>query len=130
MVQLLASGVADGEAAHLGPEMLRSPGNVLKRLRDGVQEQPREEARVLECQWPQGVRPGKDPMAGGGLKERLLSSGEPGGLRRAMTFGAAPVAAGVGGLDLVATLVALGDMAHEGRSWWSHKTDQGWCKGK
>ena len=130
MVQLLASGVEDGAAANLGPEMLRLPGNVLKCLRDGVQEQPREEARVLECQWPQGVRPGKDHMAVGGLKELLLSSGEPGGWRRAMTFGAATVAAGVGGLDLVATLIALGDMAPEGRSWWSPKTDQGWCKGQ
>src|SRR5439155_5763293 len=40
---------------------------------------------------------------------------EPRRLRRAMTFGAAPVAAGVVGLDLVATLVTLGDVAPERR---------------
>ena len=106
MVQLLAPRVEHGETANLGPEMLRIPGNVLESHGHGVKEQTIEQARVLECQWPQGVRQGKNHMAVGGLKELLLSSGEPCGLRRAMTFWAATVAAGVVGLDLVATLVA------------------------
>ena len=38
MVQLLAPGVEHGEAADLRPEMLRVPGDVLKRLGDRAKE--------------------------------------------------------------------------------------------
>jgi hypothetical protein len=48
MVQLLAPGVEDGEAADLGSEMLGLSGDVLERLGDRVKEQPIEEPRVLE----------------------------------------------------------------------------------
>jgi len=116
MGQGLAPGVEDGEAAHLGPEMLRIPSHVLERRGHGVQEEPREQARVLECQGPQGVRQGNAHLAVGGLKDFPLSSGEPCGWRRAMTFGAATVAAGVVGLARVATLGALGEMAPESRA--------------
>src|SRR5437764_7939419 len=53
-------------------------------------------------------------MAVGGIEELLLPRGEPRGLGRAMTFGTAAVPAGVVRLDLVATVVALSNMAPEG----------------
>ncbi len=50
MVQLLAPGVQHGEAPNLGPEMLGILGDVLERLGDGTNEQPLEQAWVLERQ--------------------------------------------------------------------------------
>ena len=38
MMQLLAPGVEHGTAAGLGPEMLRVPGDILKRLGDRAKE--------------------------------------------------------------------------------------------
>ena len=49
-------------------------------------------------------------------------------LAQAMTFGAATVAAGVGGLDLVATPIALGDMAPS--MLLVSPDGPGWCKGQ
>ena len=114
MVQLLAPGVQHGEAPDLGPEMLGVPSDVLERLGDGAKEQPIEEAGVLERQGPEVVREGKDHMDVGRLEDLPLPGGEPRGLRGAMAFGAAAVPARVVRLDLVATVVALGDMAPEG----------------
>ena len=54
-------------------------------------------------------------MGVGRLEHLAFPGREPRRLRRAMTFGAAPVPAGVVGLDLVATVVALGDVAPERR---------------
>jgi hypothetical protein len=115
MVQVLAPGVEHGEAPNLRAEMLGVLGNVLECLGDGAKEQPIELAGVLQRQGTQVVRQGKDDMRVGGFKQLTFPGREPRRLRRAMTFGAAPVAAGVVGLDLVATLVTLGDMAPEGR---------------
>ena len=50
----------------------------------------------------------------GRVEHLALPGREPRGLGRAMAFGAAAVAARVVRLDLVATVVALGDMAPEG----------------
>jgi hypothetical protein len=113
-VELLAPGVEHREAPYLGPEMLGVPSDILERLRHGTTEQPVEEAGVLQRQRPEVVRQGKDDLAVGGLEEFLLAGGEPRGLRGAMTFGAAAVPARVGRLDLVPTVVALGNMAPEG----------------
>jgi len=113
MVQLLAPGVEHGEATELGPEMFGGLGNVLERLGDSAKEQAIEVARVLERQRPQVVRQGKDDMCVGRLEYLAFPGREPRSLRSAMTFGAATVAAGVVGLDLVATLVTLGDVAPE-----------------
>ena len=54
-------------------------------------------------------------MAVGGLDHLTFPGGEPRGLRGAMAFGAAPVAAGVVRLDLMVTMVTLRDMSPEGR---------------
>src|SRR5262245_61466718 len=51
----------------------------------------------------------------GRLEHLALTGSKPRGLRGAMTFGAATVPAGVVRLDLVPTVVALRDMAAEGR---------------
>jgi hypothetical protein len=72
-------------------------------------------AGVLQGQGPQVVRQGKNYVDVWGVQHLTFPGGEPRRLRRAMTFGAAPVAAGVVGLDLVATLVTLGDVAPEDR---------------
>ena len=114
MVQLLAPGVEHGEAPNLRAEMLGVPSDILERLRHRAKEQPIEQAGVLERQGPQVVRQGKDHMAVGGLEDLPLPGGEPRGLRGAMTFGAAAVPARVVRLHLVATVVALRDMAPEG----------------
>jgi len=50
MVELLAPRVQHGEAANLGPEMLRGSGDILERLGDGAKEQTIEQAGVLERQ--------------------------------------------------------------------------------
>jgi len=115
MVELLAPGVEHGKAPNLCTQMLRVPSDILECLRHGTQEQPVEEAGVLQRERPEVVWESKNHMAVGGLKEFLLAGGKPRGLRRAMTFGTATVAAGVVGLDLVATLVTLGDVAPERR---------------
>ena len=107
MVQLLAPGVEHGEAAELGPEMFGVLSNVLECLGDGAKEQAIEWARVLEHQRPQIVWQGKDDMGVGRLEHLAFPGRVPRRSRRAMTFGAATVAAGVVGLDLVATLVTL-----------------------
>jgi len=114
MVQLLAPGVEHGEATDLRPEMFGGLGNVLECLGNGAKEQAIEWARVLEHQRPQIVWQGKDDMGVGRLEHLAFPGREPRRLRRAMTFGAATVAAGVVGLDLVATLVTLGDVAAQG----------------
>ena len=114
MVELLAPRVEHSEAANLGPEMLWVPGDVLEGSGHRAKEQTIEQARVLECQWPQSVRQGKDHMTVRGIEELSLPRGEPRGLRRAVTFGAAAVPARVVRLDCVATVVALRDMAAEG----------------
>ena len=49
----------------------------------------------MERQWPKVVRQGKDHMAVGSSENLPLPGGEPRGLRCAVTFGAAAVAAGV-----------------------------------
>ena len=116
MVQLLAPGVEHGEAAELGPEMFGGLSNVLECLGDGAKEQAIEWARVLEHQRPQIVWQGKDDMGVGRLEHLAFPGREPRRLHRAMTFGAATVAAGVVGLDLVATLVALCDVSPKRRS--------------
>jgi len=113
LVQLLAPGVEHGEAADLRAEMLRIPSNVLECLGDGAKEQAIEWVRVLEHQQPQIVWQGKDDMGVGRLEHLAFPGREPRRLCRAMTFGAATVAAGVVGLDLVATLVTLGNVAPE-----------------
>ena len=61
------------------------------------------------------MRQGKDDMCVGGLEDLTFPGGEPRGLRGAMAFGAATVAAGVVRLDLMVTMVTLRDMAPEGR---------------
>ena len=113
MVQLLAPGVEHGEAPDLRAEMRGIPRDILEGGGHRAKQQAIELARVLECQGPQGVRQGKDDMCVWGLEHLTFPGGEPRGLRGAMAFGAAPVAAGVVRLDLVATLVALGDVAPE-----------------
>jgi len=115
MVELLAPGVEDGEAADLGAKMLGGSGDVLERLGDCVKEQPIEEPRVLEHEWPEVMWQGKDHMAVWSLEELPLPGSEPRRLGRAVTFGTAAVAAGVVRLLFVPTLVALGDMAAQGR---------------
>src|SRR5439155_21373467 len=77
MVQLLTPGVQHGEAADLGPEMLRVSSDILERLADGTKEQAIEVARVLVRQRPQGLRQCKDHWAVGGLVVLTSSSGEP-----------------------------------------------------
>src|SRR5262249_53700996 len=115
LVQGLTPGVEHGEAADLRPEMLRVPGDVLERLSDGAKEQAIEGAGVLQRQGPQGVRQGKDHMGVGRLEDLLLPGSQPGGLRGAMTFGAAAVTTRVIRLLFVPAVVALRDMAAEGR---------------
>ena len=114
VVQLLAPGVQHGEAANLRPEMFRVPGDVLEGLGDRAKEQAIEVAGVLQRQGPQGVRQGKDHMGVGRLENLLLPGSQPRGLRGAMAFGAAAVPAGIIRLDLMPTMVALGDMAAQG----------------
>src|SRR5262245_26473431 len=53
-------------------------------------------------------------MAVGRLEHLAFPGSQPRGLRRTVTFGAAAVSAGVVRLDLVLTVVALGDMAAQG----------------
>src|SRR5688572_10497765 len=53
-------------------------------------------------------------MCVGRLEDLLLPGSKPRGLRRTMTFGAAAVPAGVIGLLLMATVVALRDMPTQG----------------
>src|SRR6266571_3318133 len=115
VMQLLAPGVQDGQTTDLGPKMLGSLGDVLEGLCDGAKEQAIELAGVLQREGPQVLRQGKDDMGVGRLEHLAFPGREPRRLRRAMTFGAAPVAAGVVRLDLVATLVTLGDVAPERR---------------
>ena len=107
MMQLLAPGVQHGEAPNLRAEMLGVSGDVLEGLRHGAKEQAIEVAGVLERQGPQVVRQGKDHMGVGRLEHLPLPGGEPRGLRGAMTFGAAAVAAGV---------IRLDSRAHNGRT--------------
>jgi hypothetical protein len=57
---------------------------------------------------------GKDHMDVRRVEHLALSCGEPRGLDRTVTFGTAPMAAGVIGLLFVSTMIALGDMAAEG----------------
>ena len=114
MVQLLAPGVEHGEAAELGPEMFGVLSNVLECLGDGAKEQAIEWARVLEHQRPQIVWQGKDDMDVRRVEHLALPGREPGGLGGAMAFGAAAVPARVIRLDLVPTVVALGDVPPEG----------------
>ena len=116
MVQLLAPGVEHGEAADLCPEMLRVPSDVLEGLGDRAKEQAIEVAGVLQRQGSEVVRQGKEHMTVGGIEHLALPGGEPRGLGGAMTFGAAAVPARVVCLDLMATVIALRDMAAEGRS--------------
>ena len=115
LVELLAPGVEHSETADLRPEMLRVPGDVLEGLGNRAKEQAIEVAGVLQRQGPQGVRQGKDDMGVGRLEHLAFPGREPRRLRRAMTFGAATVAAGVVGLDLVATMVALCDVSPKRR---------------
>ena len=72
-------------------------------------------AWVLESQGPHVVRQGKDHMSVGGVEHLALPGGEPRGLGRTMAFGATAMPARVVRLDLVATVIALRDMAAEGR---------------
>ena len=115
MVELLAPGVEHGEAPDLRAEMRGIPRDVLEGGGHRAKQQAIELARVLECQGPQGVRQGKDDMCVGGLEHLTFPGGEPRGLRGAMAFGAATVAAGVVRLDLMVTMVTLRDMSPEGR---------------
>jgi hypothetical protein len=114
MGALLAPGVEHRETADLGPEMLGGPSDILERLRHGTQEQPVEEAGGLQRQRPQGGRQGKDHMGVGRLEALLLPGSQPGGLRGAMTCGAAAVATGVIRLLFGPAVVAWRDMAPEG----------------
>jgi hypothetical protein len=116
VVQLLAPGMEHGEAADLRSEMLGVPGDILERLGDGAKEQPIQGAGVLQRQGSEVVREGKEHMTVGGIKHLALPGGEPRGLGGAMTFGAAAVPARVVRLDLMATVIALRDMAAEGSS--------------
>ena len=80
MVQLLAPGVEDGEAADLGPEMLGVPSDVLERLGDRAKEQAIEWAWILKHQGTQVVRQSKDDMRVGRLEHLAFPGGEPRGL--------------------------------------------------
>jgi hypothetical protein len=115
MMELLPPGVQHGEAPTLRAKMLGIPGHVLERLGDGAQEQALEQARGLECQWPEVMRERKNHMDGWRVKDRILPGGQPGGLGGAMTCGTAAVATRGVRLHLGSTVVALGDMATEGR---------------
>ena len=116
LLQLLAPGVEHSEAPKLRAETFGGLGDVLETLRHGAKEQAIELAGVLQRQGPQVMWQGKDHMTVGGIEHLALPGGEPRGLGGAMTFGAAAVPARVVRLDLVATVIALCDMAAEGRS--------------
>jgi hypothetical protein len=60
------------------------------------------------------VRQGKDYVDVGRVEHLALPGREPRGLVGAVALGTAPMAAGVVGLDLVATVVALADMSAQG----------------
>src|SRR2546429_1175377 len=115
LVQLLAPGVEDGEAADLGSEMRGIRGDVLERLGDRAKEQAIEEARVLERQRPEVMRQSKDHMAVSGLEDLPLSGSEPRGLGRAVTFGTAAVAAGGKPLRFLSPRGGLRSKARPGR---------------
>src|SRR5262245_47187119 len=115
LVELLAPGMEYRKAPNLGAEMLRSPSDVLERLGDRVKKQPIEGAGILQRQGAQCVRQGKDHMDVRRGEHLSLPGGQPGGLGGPMTFRAAAVAAGIIRLHFVPTVVALGDMAPEGR---------------
>jgi hypothetical protein len=68
-----------------------------------------------------------DDMRMGRLEHRAFSGGEPRGLCGAMACGAAAVPARVVRLDLMATLVALGDMASQGRRSGTRRWPAGPC---
>jgi hypothetical protein len=114
-VELLPPGMQHGEAADLGPEVLRIAGNVLERLGDRAKEQPIELTGVLEGERSELMREGKDDMGVGCLEYLTLPGREPSGLGRPMAFRAAPMAARVIGLHFVPAGVTLGDMAPKGR---------------
>jgi hypothetical protein len=115
--QWLAPGVEAGEAADLGSARLGGPGDIVERLGDRAQAPPREEARGLERQRPEGMGQGKAPRAVGGLAELPLSGGEPCRLGRAVPCGTAAVAAGVRRLRFGPTGVARGERsAQRGRA--------------
>jgi hypothetical protein len=109
-----APGGPHGNAPQLRAKRLGGPGAVLQRLGDGAQAEPREQTWVLECQGPQGVRPGDEDVGGGRVEPLTLPGGQPCGLGGAMACRAATVAAGVVRLDRVATLIALGEVASQG----------------
>ena len=70
---------------------------------------------MLQGQGSQVVWQGKNHMDVGCVEHLALPGGEPRGLGGTMAFGATTVPARVVRLDLVATVIALRDMAAEGR---------------
>ena len=89
---------------------IRTVGLVPHRERARAHELAGQAAKWLADQGV-SVRVPEDDAGPCGLEHLACPGREPRRLCRAMTFGAATVAAGVVGLDLVATLVTLGDVA-------------------
>jgi hypothetical protein len=69
---------------------------------------------MLQHQGLQSVRQGKDHVDLGRVEDLARPGREPRGVGGAMTLRTAAVAARVVGLDLVATVVTLGDVAAQG----------------
>jgi hypothetical protein len=75
--QILAPGVEDREEANLCSQVARIPGDRLKGLRTGVEQEVIEDLLVLQRQLGKLMRQGEDHVDIGNCQEFILASGDP-----------------------------------------------------
>jgi hypothetical protein len=98
--------------ADLGSKMLGVEGNLHKRFGAGPEQQVVEELLVLQQEWRELVRQGKNYVeVADGEQFFLASSREPAPPSRDLTLGAVPIATGVENDDPMATTGALMEMS-------------------
>src|SRR5437764_979099 len=95
--------------------MVRIACHSQEGLGHGLKEEGIHHPRVVERQWAEEVREGKDYMDVRDVEQFCFAGCEPGGLCPAWTLGAMPIATGVVGDLQVATLLTLRRVPSQGR---------------
>jgi hypothetical protein len=95
--------------------MLRIAGDVQEALRHGVKEQAVERARIVEDEWAEVLRQGKNGVFVRYIQDFTLSVSQPSGSGHALTFWAVPVATRIISAPLMATGVTAGFVAAQSR---------------
>jgi hypothetical protein len=102
------------EKPDIGAQVVRIACHGQEGLRHGLKEESIHHPWVLERQWAEEMREGKDHMDVGDVEQFCFAGREPGGLCPAGTLGAMPIATGVVGDLPVATLLALRRVPSQG----------------